>query len=173
MVSLWCELLCELSMYTLRSDQLITKWWAKFELECLLLIFIYSNSKFKLKSLAETRTLNASTSDLIPKKNGRKLATLHSLFCPFLMKILWSLYFSWSNHQMRFKIVHSNTKNAKTGVRQSQMCYLRATHSALKSSIYHSKADLVKKMHVGPKCAFRIDPECSPIPLNIFSQISS
>ena len=28
------------------SNQLITKWWAKFRLECLLLIFIYSNGKF-------------------------------------------------------------------------------------------------------------------------------
>ena len=48
MVSLWCELLCKLSIYTLKSDQWITIWWAKYELECLLLIFIYSNSKFKV-----------------------------------------------------------------------------------------------------------------------------
>ena len=35
-------------MYTLKSDQWITIWWAKFELKCLLLLFIYSNSKFKV-----------------------------------------------------------------------------------------------------------------------------
>ena len=30
MVSLWCELLCKLSIYTLKSDQWITIWRAKF-----------------------------------------------------------------------------------------------------------------------------------------------
>ena len=48
MVSLWCELLCKLSIYTLKSNQRITIWCAKFELECLLLIFIYSSAKFKV-----------------------------------------------------------------------------------------------------------------------------
>ena len=32
---------------------------------------------------------------------------------------------------MSFKIVHSNTKNAKSRVRQSQMYYLRTTHSSI------------------------------------------
>ena len=43
MVSLWCA--CELfnvGAYTLKSNPWKTIWWAKFELECLLLIFIYS-----------------------------------------------------------------------------------------------------------------------------------
>ena len=47
MVSLWC-LLCKCSIYTLKSDQWITIWWAKFELECLLMISIYFNSIFKV-----------------------------------------------------------------------------------------------------------------------------
>ena len=34
---LWCELLCKVSIYTLKSDQWITIWWEKFELQCLLL----------------------------------------------------------------------------------------------------------------------------------------
>ena len=46
MVSLCCELLCKLLICTLKSDQWITIWWAKSVLECLLLIFVYSNSKF-------------------------------------------------------------------------------------------------------------------------------
>ena len=48
MVSLWYELLYKYSIYTFKRDQWITIWWAKFELECLLLIFIYFNSKFKV-----------------------------------------------------------------------------------------------------------------------------
>ena len=43
MVSLWCALLCKFSIYTFKSDQWVTILWAKFDLECLLLIFIYSN----------------------------------------------------------------------------------------------------------------------------------
>ena len=65
MVSLGCELLCKLSIYTLKSDQWLTIWWAKFELECLLLIFIYFHSEFKVS--CKTETLNAGTSEL--KKN--------------------------------------------------------------------------------------------------------
>ena len=45
-------LLNNCSVYTMKSnqwsDQWITIWWAKFELKCLLLIFIYFNSKFKV-----------------------------------------------------------------------------------------------------------------------------
>ena len=106
----WCELSCTRSICTLKSDQWISIYWAKFELECLLLVFIYSNSK--LKSLAKTRTLNAGTSELIPKKKEKvkleleietciKFQTLHSPFYLFLIKLftklpfwlLWSLLF--------------------------------------------------------------------------------
>ena len=48
MGSLCHGLLYKCSIYTLKSDQWITIWWAKFELECLLLIFIYFNPKFKV-----------------------------------------------------------------------------------------------------------------------------
>ena len=40
-------LICKLSIYTLKSDQWITVWWAKFELECLLL-FIENLKKRRL-----------------------------------------------------------------------------------------------------------------------------
>ena len=71
------------------------------------------------------------------KKKSLKFLTLHSRyspFCPFLIKILLlnchpeylGIYFSQWNHQMRFKIVHSNTKNAKSIVHQSQVCSLNA-----------------------------------------------
>ena len=87
MVSLKWKLLCKCSIYTLKSDQWITIWWAKFELECLLLVSIYFNSTFKVTC-----------------KNGE-------------------------NIRCALKIVHSNTKKAKSGVRQSQVSVLHTTHS--------------------------------------------
>ena len=59
------------------SQKLVRQWnskeWVKFGLECLLLIFIYSDSNLKL--LVKTRTLNASTSGLIPMRNCLKFLT--------------------------------------------------------------------------------------------------
>ena len=40
------------------------------------------------KSLGKTWTLNAGTSELIPKKNHLKLLTLHLPVCLFLIKVL-------------------------------------------------------------------------------------
>ena len=45
LVSLWYEFWCWFLFALFWSNQWITKWRAKFELECQLLIFIYSNSK--------------------------------------------------------------------------------------------------------------------------------
>ena len=42
----------------------------------------------------------------------------------------FGVYISWRNHLVRFKMVHSNTKNAKFRVCQSQVCYLWTTHSS-------------------------------------------
>ena len=75
------------------------------------------------------RTLNAGTPEFISKKNRVKFLTLHSPFCPFLILELnchsayFRVYISEWNYPMHFKMVHSNTKNAKSRVRQSQMCY--------------------------------------------------
>ena len=49
---------------------------AKFEFEWLLVIFIYSTSKFEV----QTRTSSAGTSGLIPKRKCLKFLTLHSPF---------------------------------------------------------------------------------------------
>ena len=46
MVSLWFDSWCWFFFTPFWSNQLITKWWAKFRLECLLLIFIYTNAEF-------------------------------------------------------------------------------------------------------------------------------
>ena len=40
----------------------------------------------------------------------------------------FEIYFSWWKHQMRFKVVHSYTKNAITRVPKSQVCYFRTTY---------------------------------------------
>ena len=49
----------------MKSDQSITTWWAKFGLECLLIIFIYSKWKFKVT--CKNGDFNVGTSELIPK----------------------------------------------------------------------------------------------------------
>ena len=80
LLSLWCELLHNLAIYTLKSDQWITIWeqiWVGISTNVHLLI---QNSK----SLAKMETLNASTSQLIPKK---KSLSLHSPYCIFCIKI--------------------------------------------------------------------------------------
>ena len=68
---LWC-VLCKLSIYTL-SYQWITLWWAIFELEYQPLLFIYSNSKFKVTC--------KNTKTLIQKRNFLKFVTLHLPVC--------------------------------------------------------------------------------------------
>ena len=45
MVSLWCDSWCWFLFVPFWSNQQLTKWWAKFWLEWLLLIFIYTNGK--------------------------------------------------------------------------------------------------------------------------------
>ena len=135
MFSLWCELLCKHSIYTLKSDQWIKIWRVKFELECLILIFIYSNSKFKVTSKNadfECRRIRTHTEEKPSKISNIKFAILPYSYKNTSTKLpseYFGVYFSWWNHQMRSKMVHFNTKNAKSRVRQSQMCYLRTTHS--------------------------------------------
>ena len=158
MVSLLCDLLCKLSIYTLKSGQKIAIWWAKFELECLLLIFIYSNYKFKAIC---KMTLNVSTSELIPKKKHLKFLTLHLPFCLFLIKILklnchpeyayFGFYFTWGNRQMCIKMVHSNTKKANSRVHQSHVCYLHTTHSSTLYSWMSTTIIFSFKSHTSPR----------------------
>ena len=127
MVSLWCELI---SIYTFKNQwiTMVSKIWAGMSTTNIHLL------QFNFKSLAKTRTLNAGTLELIPKKNCPKFQ--HTLAI-LLMQIPWlnyhleyfGVYFSF----LRFKMVHSNTKNPKSTIRQYQVCCLRTTHySALK-----------------------------------------
>ena len=84
-------------------------WWAKFELECLLLIFIYSNSKFKVTF--KKRTLNAGNQNSYQRKTS-KFTNITLAILPFSQKntltkspslVLWSLLLL-IKHQMCFKM---------------------------------------------------------------------
>ena len=112
----------KLMFFAKLARQWKSKEWAKFELQFLLLIFIYYNSKFTI-SLVKTRTLKAGTSELIPKRNRLKYLTLHSPFS-FLSTNMFKLnghpeccgiyysYFSW-NYLMHFKMFHFKIKRKK------------------------------------------------------------
>ena len=90
--------------------------------------------------IGDSQILYTGTSELIPKKTRLKMSNITFDILPFSIVIFnfhpeyFGVYFSWWNHQMRFKIVHSNTKNEKSRVRQSQVYELRTTNysSALK-----------------------------------------
>ena len=95
--------------------------------------------EFKFQSHLQKRRLWISLhqwSKLIPKKGHQKFLTFHLPFCIFCLKMLqlnchpeyFGIYFSWWNHQIRFKMVHSSPQNAKFGVHQFQVCYLNTTH---------------------------------------------
>ena len=92
-----------------------------------------------MKSLVKTRTVNAGTSELIPKRNHLKFLTLDSPFLPFYQKNThteWSFWilsndYSWWNNRLRFEMVHFSIKNAKCRVGESQVCNLRTTHSSV------------------------------------------
>ena len=56
MVSLWYDSWWWFLFVPFWNNQLITKWWAKFKLECLLLICTYTNAKFIV--ICKPRTLN-------------------------------------------------------------------------------------------------------------------
>ena len=101
----------------LRKMKIISSDWIAL-LRRLLIIYIYSNSKFKVTR--KTQPLHASISGLIPKRNCLKFLKLHSAFCMRLLigkKNLnvcygrpdyFGLYYSWWNHQIHFKVVHFN-----------------------------------------------------------------
>ena len=140
---LLCELWWRLSIYTLKNNNMVSKIWVGMSTTTIHWL------QFKIQSHLQKRRLWMRVHhSLIPKKNSLKFLTLHSPFCLFLIQILllnchpeyFGVYFSWWNHQMCFRMVHSNTKNAKSRVRQSQVCYLRTPHSsALKVEGYSNK----------------------------------
>ena len=58
-----------------KSDQYIALWLAKFELGCLLLIFVTFTLFQNSRSLAKPRTLNDGVSKLISKGEKSKICT--------------------------------------------------------------------------------------------------
>ena len=85
-VSLWYESWCWFLFAPFWNNQLITKWWTKFELECLLLICTYTNAKFKV--ICKPRTLNDGGEDSVKYRNRKKRRFLASAILLFIGKII-------------------------------------------------------------------------------------
>ena len=105
--------ICGLSIYTLRSDQWITMWWAKFELECLLL-YSFTSMKNKFKVTCKNGDFECQH---IRTQKRQRIQALHSPYCSFPIKMLelnchsdsyFRIYISWWNRQIRFKMVYSS-----------------------------------------------------------------
>ena len=68
------------------EHQRITKWWAKFKLECLLLICVYTNAKFIV--ICKPRTLNGGGEDSVQYRNRKKHCFLAAAILLFIGKII-------------------------------------------------------------------------------------
>ena len=105
-----------------------SKEWAKFELKCLLLIFIYSNSKLKVTC---KRGLWMWEIGLIPKRSRLKFLS----FCFLSEKNPFSWFAILSTLESttfaETKMIHFNIRNAKSRVAKPQLYYLRTTHSSI------------------------------------------
>ena len=110
-------------------SQLKSNEGAKFELECRLLILIYSNPKFKVTCKnTGFECSNEGMSRLILQRNHLNFVALH---LPFYEKNILKLSGhpeDSGKHQMQIKMVYSSLKNISLRHYQSQMCYLRTTH---------------------------------------------
>ena len=62
------------------------KWWAKFKLECLLLICIYTNAKSRV--ICKPRTLNDRGEDSVKYRNRKKHRFLAAAILLFIGKII-------------------------------------------------------------------------------------
>ena len=67
-------------------EQSTTKWWAKFKLECLLLICTYTNEKFNV--ICKPRTLNDRSEDSVKYRNRKKHRFLAAAILLFISKII-------------------------------------------------------------------------------------
>ena len=86
MVSLWYDSWCWFLFAPFWNNQLITKWWAKCKLECLLLICIYANAKFIV--ICKPRTLNDGDVDSVKYRNRKKHCFLAAAILLFIGKII-------------------------------------------------------------------------------------
>ena len=86
MVSLWYESWSWFLFAPFWNNQKITKWWAKFKLECLLPICVYTNAKFIV--ICKPRTLNGRGEDSVQYKNRKKHCFLAATILLFIGKII-------------------------------------------------------------------------------------
>ena len=68
------------------KQPIITKWWAKFKLECLLLIYTYTNAKSII--ICKPRTLNDGGEDSVRYRNRKKHSFLTGAILLFIGKII-------------------------------------------------------------------------------------
>ena len=85
-VSLWYESWCWFIFVPFCNNQLITKWWAKFKLECLLLIWTYTNAKFIV--ICKPLTLNDRGEDSVKYRNCKMQRFLAAAILLFIGKIV-------------------------------------------------------------------------------------
>ena len=85
-VSLWYEYWCWFLLVPFWNNQQITKWWAKFKLECLLLICTYTNTKFIV--ICKLWTLNDGGDDSVKYRNCKKHRFLAAAILLFIGKII-------------------------------------------------------------------------------------
>ena len=98
------DVIFHLSNYTLKSDQLITIWCAKFKLKCLPLNIHLSHSQKHRLSMPVYKN----------SFQRRKVMFSNITFAIFRIKMLWTKLppwvlwnlFSWWNHQIYFKMVY-------------------------------------------------------------------
>ena len=84
--SLWYESWCWFLFAPFWNNQLITKWWAKFKLECLVLICSYTNAKFIV--ICKPRTLHDGGDDSVKYRNRKKHRFLAAAILLFVGKII-------------------------------------------------------------------------------------
>ena len=85
-VSLWYESWCWFLFEPFWNNQEITKWWAQFKLECLLLICTYTNAKFIV--ICKPRSLNDGGEDSVKSRNRKKHPFLAAVILHFIGKII-------------------------------------------------------------------------------------
>ena len=85
-VSLWYESWCWFLFAPFWNNQFITKWWATFKLECLLLICTYTYAKFVV--ISEPRTLNDGGEDSVKYRNRKKHLFLAAATLLFTGKVI-------------------------------------------------------------------------------------